>query len=236
MEHPNVLVFVEFPDPEFPTAGFLDNLAYPDAELIGFYHVDEDESIEEAQAEHNEEFRAELQRQAERFEQQGVRTEFDLTFNDNLIETREKIAERDGVDAILTPGGANTLGRVLIASRHAKNAEEKVTTLLNIVNRDELLSVDLIHIADPDDPEGEAEGEQVLNEMTSILTDQGIPSIRINREVRKGTDVSFELRQAARNYDLFVMGETEQDVGDEVFGPVGDYIVDKQDVAVLTLR
>jgi len=48
--------------------------------------------------------------------------------------------------------------------------------------------------------------------------------------------VSFELRQAARNYDLFVMGETEQDAGDEVFGPVGDYIVDKQDVAVLTLR
>jgi len=86
------------------------------------------------------------------------------------------------------------------------------------------------------DPEGEAEGERILQELTSILTDQGIPSIRINREVRKGTDVSFELRQAARNYDLFVMGETEQDAGDEVFGPVGDYIVDKQDVAVLTLR
>jgi len=102
MEHPNVLVFVEFPDPKFPTAGFLNNLAYPDAELIGFYHVDEDESIEEARAEHDEEFRAELERQAERFEQKGVRTECDLSFNDNLIETREKIAERDGVDAILT--------------------------------------------------------------------------------------------------------------------------------------
>lgn len=236
MDHPNVLVFVEFPDPEFPTAGFLDNLAYPDAELIGFYHVDENESIEEARAEHDEEFRAELQRQAERFEQRGVRTEFDLTFNDNLIETRENIAERDGVDAILTPGGANTLGRVLIASRHTKDAEAKVTTLLNIVDRDELLSVDLIHVADPDDPEGEAEGERILKELSSILADQGIPSIRINREVRQGTDVAFELRQAARNYDLFVMGKTEQDIGDEVFGPVGDYIVDNQDIPVLTLR
>lgn len=236
MEHPTVLVFVEFPDPEFPTTGFVNNLAYPNAELVGFYHLNEDKSIEEARAEHNEEFRAELQRQAEQFEQQGVRTEFDLTFNDNLIETREKIAERDNVDAILTPGEANTLGRVLIASRHTKNAEAKVTTLLNIVDRDDLLSVDLIHVADPDDPEGEAEGKRILKELTSILAEQGIPSIRINREVRKGTDVSFELGQAARKYDLFVMGKTEQDAGDQIFGPVGDYIVDEQDVAVLTLR
>lgn len=236
MEHPSVLVFVEFPDPKFPTSGFLNGLAYPDAELIGFYQVDEDESVEEARAEHDEEFRAELARHAEQFEERGVRTEFDLTFDDDPVETREKVAKKDGVDAILTSGGANTLGRVLIASRHTKNAEAKVNTLLNIVDRDELLSVDLIHVADPDDPEGEAEGESVLKSMSSILTDQGIPSIRINQEVRKGSDVSFELRQAARNYDLFVMGATEQDVGDEVLGPVGDYIVHEQDVAVLTLR
>lgn len=236
MEHPTVLVFVEFPNPAFPTAGFLNHLAYPDAELIGFYRLDEDESVEAAQAEHEDEFISELEQQAERFEQRGVRTEFDLVFNHDAVETRQRIAERNKVDAILNPGGANTLGKVLIASRHTRNAEEKVATLVNIVDRDDLISVDLIHIADPDDPEADAEGERILKEVASHLTDAGIPAIQINREVRTGTDVAFELNQAARNHDLLVLGETEQDVGDEVFGPVGDYIVDRQDVPVLIVR
>jgi len=236
MEHPTVLVFGEFPDPEFPTAGFLDHLAYPDVELVGFYHLGDNESVEEAQAEHEEEFTTELRKQAERFEQRGVRADYDLIFNHDRIEVRQRIAENDEIDAILTPGGANTLGKVLIACRHTRNAEEKAAKLLNILDRDDLISVDLIHIADPDDPEGEVEGERLLTEVTSILTDEGIPPLQINREVRTGEDVALELNQAARNYDLVVLGKTEQDVGDKVFGPVGDYIVDERGVPVLTIR
>lgn len=235
MDHPTILVFVEFPDPEFPTAGFLDHLAYPNAELVGFYHLDDDESAQEVQAEYEEEFTTELRKQAERFEQRGVRTEYDLIFNHDRVEVRQRIAEDHDVDAILTPGGAGTLGKVLIASRHTRNAEEKVAKLLSIVDRDDLISVDLVHIAKPDDPEGEAEGERILEEVTSILTDKRIPPVQIDREVRTGEDVAYELNQAARNYDLVVLGETEQDVGDRVFGPVGDYIVGEQDVPVLTI-
>lgn len=236
MEHPTVLVLVEFPDPEFPTAGFLDDLAYPDAELIGFYHLDDDEAVEEARAEYEEEFTAELQTQAERFEQRGVRTEFDLKFDHDRLETRQRIAKRNKIDAILIPGGTHKLSRIRIAVRHTDDAEEKMATLLNIINRDALVSVDLIHIADPDDPEGEAKGESILKEMTSILTDKGIPSTRINREVQTGSDVSFLLQQAARNHDLIVLGETELDIGDKVFGPVNEYIADEADVPVLTVR
>lgn len=236
MEHPTVLVFVEFPDPEFPTAGFLESLAYPNAELVGFYHLDDDESVQEAQAEYEEAFTTELRKQAERFEQRGVRTEHDLIFNHHRMEARQRIAEADAVEAILIPGETNTLGKILIASRHTKNAEEKVANLLNIVDRDELISVDLIHIADPDDPEGEAEGKRILKEVSSVLADEDIPPVQIHREVRTGSDVAFEMNKAARNYDLVVLGETEQDVGDKVFGPVGEYIVERRDVPVLIVR
>jgi nucleotide-binding universal stress UspA family protein len=236
MEHPTILVFVEFPDPEFPTAGFLDHLAYPDAELVGFYHLDEDERVQEVQAEYEEGFTAELQRQAERFEQRGVRTEQSLIFNHDRVEAQQRIARHDDIDAILFPGGASTLGKVLIACRHTQNAEEKMVNLLNIVDRDDLISVDLIHMADPDDPEGEAEGERILTEMSSILTEEGIPSVQINREVRQETDVAFELNKAARNYDLVVLGETQQDIGDEIFGPVGEYIVAEREASVLIVR
>ena len=229
-------MFVKFPDPEFPAPGFLDHLAYPDVELVGFYELGDGESAEEIRAEYEEEFTTELREQAERFEQRGVRTEYDLIFDSDRVDTRSRVAERDDVDAILTPGETNTLGKVLIASRHTRNAEEKVATLLNIVDRDDLISVDLVHVAAPDDPDGEAEGRRVLEEVASILVDEDIPPVQINREVRTAQDVSFELNKVAGNYDLIVLGETEQDLGDKIFGPVGDYIVDEQHVPVLILR
>lgn len=236
MDHPSVLVFVTFPDPTFPTRGFLNNLSYPDVELVGSYRLDEDESAEEARAERYDAFEATLREQAEQFEQRGIRTETDLVFSADLVETRRQIAERDDVDAVLTPGGADTLGTVLIASRHTNNAEAKVSCLLGVIDRDNLLSVDLIHVADPNDPEAESAGERVLNEVSSVLADEDVPSTAIGREVRTGEDVAFELSQAARDYDLLVMGETEQDLGDRIFGPVSDYIVSERDVPVLVVR
>lgn len=236
MDHPTVLVFVEFPDPAFPMAGFLNNLAYPNAELVGCYQLADDESVEEARAAYEAEFTAELEEHAERFEERGVRTTFDLTFEEDPVEARHRISRDDDVDAILLPGGANTLGKVLIAARHTENAEERMSNLLNIIEREALISVDLVHVADPDDPDGEAEGERVLSEKASILTENGVPGVQIGREVRTGRDVPFELNQAARDYDLLVLGETQQDAGDDVFGPVGEYVVEDQNVPVLILR
>lgn len=236
MDHPTVLVFVRFPDPTFPTRGFLNNLSYPDVRLVGSYRLDEDESAEAARAEHRDAFEATLREQAEQFEQRGIRTETDLVFTADPVGTRRRIAERDDVDAILTPGGADTLGTVLIASRHTKNADAKVSCLLGVLDRDDLLSVDLIHVADPNDAEAEAAGERVLREVRSVLVDEDVPPTKISQEVRTGEDVAFELSQAASDHDLLVMGETEQDIGDKIFGPVSDYIVNERDVPVLVVR
>jgi nucleotide-binding universal stress UspA family protein len=235
MEHPNVLVFVEFPDPTVPTKGFLKGLKYPDAEVVGFYHLDEGESAEEARAAREAAFDSELEEIAERFEQQGVRTEREVVFGHDRFAARQQIVERDAVDAVLLPGAANTLGKVLIASRNVGHAERKAS-LLDIADQDELIAVDLVHVADPDDPAGESNGERILKQTASTLADAGVPEVRIDRTVRTGSDVAFELGQAARGYDLVVLGETERDLGDRIFGPIGEYIVDERDVPVLILR
>jgi nucleotide-binding universal stress UspA family protein len=235
MEHPNVLVFVEFPNPDVPTKGFLEGFKYPDAEVVGFYHLDEGESAEEARAAHEDEFTSAVEEIAERFEREGVRADHDLVFGHDRFEARQQIVQRDAIDAVLLPGAANTLGKVLIASRNPRNAEGKAS-LFDIVDQEQLISIDLIYVADPDDPEGESEGERILKQAASTLTDAGFPELRIRRNVRSGTDVAFELSQAARGYDLVVLGETERDLGDRIFGPIGEYIVEERDVPVLILR
>jgi len=186
--------------------------------------------------EHEEECRATLQAQAERFEQQGIRTEWSLIFDHDRVEARHQIARDDGADAVLLPGGANTLGKVLVAARRTQNVEKKMSTLLNTVDRDDLISLDLIHIADETVPEGEKEGKRILTEMKSVLEELGVPSVQIEQEVRTGDDVAFELNRASRDYDLLVLGETEQDIGDKIFGPVAEYVVDDRDVPVLITR
>lgn len=236
MKHPTVVVFVEFPDPTFPTGGFLKHLAYPDAKLVGFYELDVGESVQPIRDEHEEECRATLQAQAERFEQQGIRTEWSLIFDHDRVEARHQIARDDGADAVLLPGGANTLGKVLVAARRTQNVEKKMSTLLNTVDRDDLISLDLIHIADETVPEGEKEGKRILTEMKSVLEELGVPSVQIEQEVRTGDDVAFELNRASRDYDLLMLGETEQDIGDKIFGPVAEYVVDDRDVPVLITR
>ena len=235
MEHPTVLVFVELPDPDVPTTGFLKGLKYPDVEVVGFYLLDDDESAEEARAAHEDGFASELAEIAERFEQEGVRAEHEVVFGRDRFAARQQVVERDAVDAVLLPGAANTLGEVLIASRELRSADRKVS-LLDVVDQEELISIDLIHVADPDDPEGESAGKRILKETASTLVDAGVPETRISRDVRTETDVAFELSQAARGYDLVVLGETERDLGDRIFGPIGEYIVDERDVPVLILR
>ncbi|MFT4944688.1 MAG: nucleotide-binding universal stress UspA family protein, partial [Halovenus sp.] len=171
-----------------------------------------------------------------RFEQQGIRTEWSLIFDHDRVEARHQIARDDGADAVLLPGGANTLGKVLVAARRTQNVEKKMSTLLNTVDRDDLISLDLIHIADETVPEGEKEGKRILTEMKSVLEELGVPSVQIEQEVRTGDDVAFELNRASRDYDLLVLGETEQDIGDKIFGPVAEYVVDDRDVPVLITR
>lgn len=112
----------------------------------------------------------------------------------------------------------------------------KVSSLLNVIDRKGLISVDLVHVADPNDAEGEPEGERILKEVSSILDDEYIPSAKIDQEVRKAKDMTFELSQTARNYDLVVMGKPEQNPGHQVFDPVSNYIVTEQDVSILTVR
>lgn len=195
----------------------------------------DDESLDETRAVYGDEFISELEAMAERFEERGIRTESDLVFDHDRTTTRQRLAEREDVYALLLPGAVNTLGKVLITSRDLRNVEKRAA-LLNIVDQDGLISSDLVHIADPDDPEGQAEGEHILQETASILTEAGVPQVQLDREVRTGTDVAFELARAARGHDLVVLGETEQDIGERIFGPVGEYIVEKRDVPVLVVR
>lgn len=234
MRHPTVLVFVEFPDPKFPADGFLDNFLYPDIELIGSYHVDEDETVERARETHEKSFAAELREQAERFERHGIRTETELVFNRDIVETRRRIAEAEDVNGVLLPGETHTLGEVLVPLRDLRNAEKKAD-MLDIIDNEQLLKVGLLHVTDPEEST-DTDPDELLREAETILTEHGIPRVKVERAVREGEDTMFELRTAADGYDLAMLGKSERDLEERVFGPVADYVADNTEAAVMIVR
>lgn len=235
MKHPTVLVFLELPDPVPPSTGFLHGFKYPDAEIIGFYQVDDDESIGDVRDENEEAFGRALEEIAEQFEQEGVRTETEVEYSGDLNEARKQIAERDAVDAILIPGDSHTIGNVLIAARDLRNADEMMN-VLHIIDDEDLVKITLLHVADPDDPDAIEEGERILDEMESLLVDQDVEKMAIEREIREDSDPEFVLSSVASDYDLVVVGESEQDLEQQIFGPVADQISDRTGTPVLIIR
>lgn len=234
MEHPTVLVFVEFPDPQFPTDGFLDNFLYPDVELVGSYHLTDDETVEQAREAHEAPFTATLREQAERFERRGIRTDTDLVFNRDVVETRRRIAEADDVDAVLLPGEIHTLGEVLLPLRDLRNAAKKAD-MLDVIDNERLLKLELLHVTDPTDAT-ETDPEELLREAENLLVEHGIPRDKTETSVREGDDMMFELSTAAASYDMAMLGESQRDIEERIFGPVADYVADNSDVSVMIVR
>ncbi len=234
MEHPTVLVFVEFPDPQFPTDGFLDNFLYPDVELVGSYHLTDDETVEQAREAHEAPFTTTLREQAERFERRGIRTDTDLVFDRDVVETRRRIAEADDVDAVLLPGETHTLGEVLLPLRDLRNAAKKAD-MLDVIDNERLLKLELLHVTDPT-AATETDPEELLREAESLLVEHGIPQHKIGTNVREGDDMMFELSTAADGYDLAMLGESQRDIEERIFGPIADYVADNSDVSVMIVR
>ncbi len=233
MRHPTVLVFVEFPDPTGLSMGFRDSLRYPDAEVVGVRTVGEDEAPAAIREEHAAAYAQQLDTMAEALEAEGVRAETDLVFAADRVTARERIADRDDVDAILLPGEANTIGRVLVGVKDRRSID-RLTTVLGVVDPDDIIELTLLHVLDPETDE-RATGETLLQTATDAFAAAGVSEATIDRQLVESADPDFQVSQAARDHDLAVVGRTDRDIEDRILGPVSDHIASQAGVPVLVV-
>ncbi|AZH25940.1 universal stress protein [Haloplanus aerogenes] len=236
MEHQNLLVFLEFPKPTRPSLGLLKSLSYMDITLVGFHStVDSDESQTDREAE----IETTLEEITAKFEEQGMQVEQHVVTGDSMIETRNEWANRDQIDGVLTPGGVNTVGRILVGLRDTRNVE-KMAEFIDLIDRKRIIHVTLLHVAPESESESESEatvtGREALKAMKSELVDRGVNPAVIHLQIQLSDDPEHELVTAARNYDLTVLGRTEEPgFKDQVFGPVSNQITDRAHSTVLTV-
>jgi nucleotide-binding universal stress UspA family protein len=230
MEYQNLLVFLEFPEPTRPSFGLLKALSYMDVTLVGFHSVPDGDKVG---ADREADIESTLEEIAAEFEERGIRVEQHVVTGESMVETRNEWASRDGIDAVLIPGGVNTVGRILVGVRDTRNAE-KMADCVDFIDRERIIHIKLLHIAPESGSEDTVTGREALDLMKSELTDRGVNPAAIHLQMNVSDNPERELVSAARNYDLTVLGKT-QEIGFEerVFGPISNRIVDRANSTVL---
>jgi len=234
MEHQNLLVFLEFPDPAHPSLGLLKSLSYMDITLVGFRSVSRGEKLDTAR---REEIETTLTEIASEFESRGIRVETHVESGPNMKDTRDEWARREEIDGILTPGGVGTVGRVLVGVRDTQHVERMVQ-FVDLIDRDRIIHITLLHVAPETEPESGhgADGRKALELMKTELTKRGVNPHAIDMQIQVSDDRKRELLKTARTYDLTVLGPTEEPgLEERVFGPMSNRVANRADSAVLVV-
>jgi nucleotide-binding universal stress UspA family protein len=232
MDSQTVLIPVEFPDPDPLPSTFVDTFTSCKVLLLGVYELPPDVDSDERQRREVEAYDT-LYTLANQFVQGGETADVELMMGENVSDAPTTVAEDRDVDALLVPNPITTLGRVLVPLREAKFMEP-VTDLVSTLDEDVLLHTTLFHAADDED---DAEtGREMLSTVRDHLVDEGFPRTRIDTEVVVSDDPPFAIGQAARDYELLIMGETQESSYERVFGKTYESIAERTNRPILVVR
>lgn len=237
MKYQNLLVFLEFPEPTRPSLGLLKSLSYMDITLVGFHSLPDGDEL---WADREADIESTLAEIATEFEEHGIRVEQHVITGNSVIDTREEWASREDIDGVLLPAGVSTVGRILVGVRDARHVE-KMADFVDLIDRDRIIHIKLLHVAPESDAASASEdaitGRDALDLMKSELTDSGVNPAAIDIQINVSDDPEHELVTVARDYDLTVLGRTQEpDLTHQVFGPVSNYIINRANSTVLTIN
>ena len=232
MEYPNLLVFAELPDPDEPTFGLLKTLSYMDVTLVGFARLGDDELADDVSAERRDELRRELDALVADFEGHGIRVDTELAFGPDMETTREEYARGEHIDGVLLMNDVSTVGRVLVPVRD-RDTTEDIAHVVDFLDRDKIVHVTLLHVAEEGTPP--ERGHEVLEHTRDLLEDRGVNPHAVDLQVHISDDPEIEILKTAPQYDMVVLGQTEEGNAERVFGSLANQVVDRTGVPVLVI-
>jgi nucleotide-binding universal stress UspA family protein len=226
-----ILVPVDVSDDEALPAAVLDVLGAVDIVLLGYYPVPSQAAPAQLKHEHEADAAAELERIAERFVDADV--EEILVFTHDAKETIDRVADEYDCDAVLTPGEADSIDRILAPIRGVENLD-RILSLVSDLLRASEASVTFFHSRDEDDDSDH--GETLLDEAVERLLESGIDESRISRRFSDSEDTSADIVTAGSEFDVVILGETEPSLRERILGAVPTRVVNETDRPTFVVR
>ena len=230
-----VLVPALLPDPDPLPSALTDLLAPLDTAVVGVHRVPKQTAVEQARDEFEEESREVLDEWAAPLLEgrEGERPR--LVFAQEPLATIARVANEEEAAAVLVPRpiDRDQISRVVVALRADEHAERTAGLVEGLVT-EAGASVRVVHVRDRDADEGVGGAE--LTSLRAELEERGLGEERVGFEVRSGEDVATELAELAGEHDLLVLGETDPDDPDVVFGDVHRRLAEDVARPVLVVR
>jgi hypothetical protein len=238
MSRETLLIPIVFPDPGVHPIheSFVKELSGFDISLLGYWEVDEDESVEEVREENKTEAEAVLYDLAARFSEQGSSADIQLYFGPPGQEEsnlRDRVVEQTHASAVLFPSRSTLLRTVLVAVKDEEQ-KDKLVSLVTSLDPDTTLRIELYHAVVDEDRSEEA--EDMLADMREKLIEKGFPQVELETKTEVITDESLGIRRRATSghYDLVVMGETDDpDTEDKVFGQKYEIVSEETELPIM---
>ncbi|WP_459193844.1 universal stress protein [Halosimplex sp. J119] len=231
MSPQRLLIPIEFPDPEPLPSTFISGFSTCEVTLFGIYDLPDDVDDDERHRKEIEAYNT-LYSLANEFVKTGETAEVELAIGTDIPDNPTELARERDFDAVLVPNPITTLGRVIVPIRDEEFAEP-IANFVGTLNPEEIIHTKLLHVAENED-DVEA-GEQLLARAREHLVDEDYPEVRTETEVVVDDDPALAISNAARDYDLIIMGETEDPGQDRVFGKTYEIIADKTDHPVVVV-
>lgn len=234
ISEPTVLVPVDASDPEAPSQALVDVLSPHQLVVLGHYPVKDQAATSQIRAQFGEEATEATEAIANRFVEQGGDAEPVVVFTHDRSKTIDKIAAEHGVDAVLTAGTVGDfLDRILVPLRGDDNLE-RILGFVGVLLRESDATATMLNVAEGE--EASSRGELLVRGACDRLEDEGVDPARLGwREERSGSPVDA-IGEAAVDYDILVVGETEPSLADRVLGDVTNRLIDGSSDPLLVVR
>lgn len=219
-----ILVPVDVSRTEPPDRSILELLQPVDVVVLGYYPVPKQTAPAHLKEDHEEEAAARLDDVVADFE--GTEHEVDgvLVFTKDRQDTVDRIADQHDCDAVLVPGEATTVERILVPLRGDVNLDRIVSLVADLLRASDATATLFHAVQSGADP---SQGEYMLRGAADRLAEDGIDRERVAWELSTSGEAESEILVLADDHDLVVLGETEPSLRERIIGSVLTPILDQ---------
>lgn len=228
-----VLVPVRILEGESIPSALVETLARVPVVVLGYHVVPDQTAPGQARMQFEERAQAELDALRESFVAAGGEAETRLVFTHDATQTIERVAVETGAGSILLSNPAPTVERVLVGVATAISLDRIADATAALV-ADTDLPVTVYHAADSED--GREEGNRLTADFAAKLVDRGVAGSAITERSDVSETPVRDVAGLAAEFDLVVVGESEPELLDRVFGDRPERIAEESLTPTLVVR
>ena len=224
-----ILVPVDLSDDETPATDLLTVSDAVDLVVLGYYPVPD--QLAPSQVKTDRETEAE-RRLDEVVAAVGRDVTSLIVFTHDRGETVDRVADEHGCDAVLVPGSHTDTERVFVPLRGDENLDRILSLVADLLRRGGATAT-LFHATDTSERE---RGQSLLEDAVGRLSKAGIDRSRVETRLSEADDAGAAVVEAAREFDILVIGETEPSLTDRILGRVPTRLADEVDRPAFVVR